>query len=113
MIIECFTVSKADADDKGHLICGDPVFRIPATVKHGRQKREVAMAIAPALAPMQPGIAAGVATLGQGAASYNAFRDALGRAAAPSCCPTKKCKLRLKSSLTAGLPAKGRATTSS
>ena len=49
---------------------------------HGRQIREVAMAVAPALAPTQPGIAAGVATLGQGAASYSALRDALDRAAA-------------------------------
>ena len=40
------------------------------------------MAVAPALAPTQPGIAAGVATLGQGAVSYSALRDALDRAAA-------------------------------
>ena len=40
------------------------------------------MAIALALAPTEPGIAAGVATLGQGAAPYSALRDALDRAAA-------------------------------
>ena len=50
--------------------------------RHGRQIREVAMAVAPALASTQPGIAAGVATFGQGAASYSALRDALDRAAA-------------------------------
>lgn len=50
--------------------------------KHGRQIREIAMAVAPAIAPTQPGIAAGVATFGQGAASYSSLRDALDRAAA-------------------------------
>ena len=50
--------------------------------KHGRQIREIAMAVAPAIAPTQPGIAAGIATVGQGAASYSALRDALDRAAA-------------------------------
>ena len=50
--------------------------------RNGRQIREIAMAVAPAIAPTQPGIAAGVATLGQGAASYSALRDALDRAAA-------------------------------
>ena len=50
--------------------------------KHGRQIREITMAVASALAPTQPGIAAGVATFGQGAASYRALRDAIDRAAA-------------------------------
>ena len=40
------------------------------------------MALAPAIAPTQPGIAAGIATVGQGAASYSDVRDALDRAAA-------------------------------
>ena len=44
--------------------------------------REIAMAVAPAIAPTQPGIAAGVATFGQGAASYSSLRDALDKAAA-------------------------------
>ena len=49
---------------------------------HGRQIREVAMAVALALASTQPGIAAGVATLGQGVASHSALRDAFDRVAA-------------------------------
>ena len=49
--------------------------------RHGKQIREVAMALAPAIAPSQPGLAAGIATVGQGAASYSQLRDALDRAA--------------------------------
>ena len=50
--------------------------------RHGRHISEVATAVALALAPTQPGIAAGVATLGQGAVSHSALRDAIDRAAA-------------------------------
>ena len=39
------------------------------------------MQIAPLLAPENPALAAGIATLGQGAASYSSLRDQLDRAA--------------------------------
>ena len=42
--------------------------------------RNVSRAIAPLLAPEAPGVAAAVATIGQGAASYSQLRDALDRA---------------------------------
>ena len=47
---------------------------------NGNRIRDVAAAVAPLLAPENPALAAGVATLGQGAASYGQLRDALDRA---------------------------------
>ena len=46
---------------------------------HGSRIRDVAAAVAPLLAPENPALAAGVATIGQGAASYGQLRDALDR----------------------------------
>ena len=43
----------------------------------GSQIRDVAAIVAPLLAAEAPALAAGVATVGQGAASYSALRDAL------------------------------------
>ena len=47
---------------------------------NGNRIRDVAATIAPLLAPENPALAAGVATIGQGAASYGQLRDALDRA---------------------------------
>ena len=42
--------------------------------------RNFSQTLAPMLAPENPALAAGVATLGQGAAAYSQLRDALDRA---------------------------------
>ena len=47
---------------------------------NGNRIRDVAATIAPLLAPENPALAAGVATIGQGAASYGQLRGALDRA---------------------------------
>ena len=47
---------------------------------NGNRIRDVAATIAPRLAAENPALAAGVATIGQGAASYGQLRDALDRA---------------------------------
>ena len=48
---------------------------------NGDSIRRASQAIAPLLAPENPAVAAAVATIGQGAASYGQLRDALDRAA--------------------------------
>ena len=45
---------------------------------NGNMIRDIAATIAPLLAPANPALAAGVAVVGQEAASYSALRDQLG-----------------------------------
>ena len=55
---------------------------IDSFMRHnGNNIRAISQAIAPLLAPEAPALAAGIATLGQGATSYSPLRDQLDRAA--------------------------------
>ena len=45
---------------------------------NGNKIRDIAATVAPLLASENPALAAGVAVVGQGAASYSALRDQLG-----------------------------------
>ena len=45
---------------------------------NGNKIRDIAATVAPLLAAESPALAAGVAVVGQGAASYSALRDQLG-----------------------------------
>ena len=45
---------------------------------NGNRIRDIAATVAPLLAPENPALAAGVAAIGQGAASYSTLRDQLG-----------------------------------
>ena len=47
---------------------------------HGNKIRDVAMMVAPLLAPENPALASAVGVVGQGAASYSQFRDRLDQA---------------------------------
>ena len=56
--------------------------QIESFVRHnGNNIRTLSMQIAPLLAPENPALAAGIATLGRGATSYSSLRDSLDRAA--------------------------------
>ena len=56
--------------------------QVDSFMRHnGNAIRTLSMQIAPLLAPENPALAAGIATLGQGAASYSSLRDQLDRAA--------------------------------
>ena len=47
---------------------------------NGTKIRDVAMMVAPLLAPENPALASAVGAVGQGAASYSQLRDRLGQA---------------------------------
>ena len=56
--------------------------QIDVLMRHnGNNLRAISQAIAPLIAPENPALAAGIATLGQGAASYSSLRNQLDRAA--------------------------------